>query len=282
MHSVDKAMKLDVSSRVTMNDGRKIPMFGLGTYQAPPGQKTYDAIRYALKIGYRLIDTARLYENEEIVGKAIRDSGIPREEVFVTTKLWNSDHGYDSTLAAFDRSLRRLGLDYVDLYLIHWPVPGKRMESWKALEHLQKQGRCRSIGVSNYLVRHLEELLGVSDVVPAVNQVEFHPFLFQKSLLEYCRDKEIQLEAYSPLTKGQRLNDPGIKRIAAAYFKSPAQIMIRWGLQHEVVEIPKSTNEERISENARIFDFEISREDMAALDAMDERLHTSWNPEDLQ
>ena len=274
-------MKLDVSSRVTMNDGRKIPMFGLGTYQAPPGQKTYDAIRYALKIGYRLIDTARLYENEEIVGKAIRDSGIPREEVFVTTKLWNSDHGYDSTLAAFDRSLRRLSLDYVDLYLIHWPVPGKRMESWKALEHLQKQGRCRSIGVSNYLVRHLEELLGVSDVVPAVNQVEFHPFLFQKSLLEYCRDKEIQLEAYSPLTKGQRLNDPGIKRIAAAYFKSPAQIMIRWGLQHEVVEIPKSTNEERISENARIFDFEISREDMAALDAMDESLHTGWDPEDL-
>lgn len=257
-------------------------MLGLGTYQARPGKDIYDAIQYALELGYRLFDTAKLYENEEVVGKAVMESGVPREEVFVTTKLWNSDHGYDATIKAFDRSLGRLGLDYVDLYLIHWPVPGKRMESWKALEHLQRGGKCRSIGVSNYLVRHMEELLVTSEVVPAVNQVELHPFLYQEDLMRYCAERGIVVEAYSPLTKGERLSDKRLKAVAAKYSKTPAQILIRWGLQHNVVEIPKSVRPKRILENCQVFDFEISESDMRALNSLDEKLHTSWDPSDLK
>jgi methylglyoxal/glyoxal reductase len=255
-----------------------MPVLGLGVYQAAPGRTTESAVTFALKNAYRLVDTAKLYGNERDVGKAVMKSGIDRKEVFVTTKLWNSDHGYDSTMRAFDKSLSALGLDYIDLYLIHWPVSELRGESWKAMTKLLKDGRVRAIGVSNYMIRHLKELLDSSDIIPAVNQVEFHPFLYQKDLLQFCRDHSIQTEAYSPLTRGSMLTHSTITSIAKKYGKSPAQVMIRWGLQHGLVEIPKSTNESRIIENSQVFDFEISGKDMQPLDSLDRSMHTDWDP----
>lgn len=274
-------MALALDSRVTLNDGTKMPVLGLGVWQAAAGKETRRAVASALEIGYRLIDTAKLYGNEKDVGIAVRESGIPRDDIFVTTKLWNSDHGYESALRAFERSRRELGFDAVDLYLIHWPVPGLRHESWKALLRLRDQGLVHSIGVSNYTIRHLEELLPVSPVPPSVNQVEFHPFLYQAKLLEFCRGRGIQIEAYSPLTKGYRLNDAVVAQIAAKYGRTPAQVLIRWSLQHGLVVIPKSVRPERIRENAQVFDFDLRREDMDLLDALDERAHTAWNPDDL-
>lgn len=272
----------DISTTAKLNNGVEIPYLGLGVYLARAGEQAQNAVRWALKTGYRQIDTAKFYANERDVGAGVRSSDVPREEVFVVTKLWNSDHGYEQTLQAFERSNNALGLDYVDLYLIHWPVEGKRTESWRALLEIYATDKCRAIGVSNYTIRHLEELLADSPVVPAVNQVEFHPFLYQKELLEYCRAHGIQFQAYSPLTKGQRLNDANITRIAEKYGKSNAQIMIRWVLQHDVVVIPKSSNRERIRENADVFDFEISEEDMAFLDSLDERSHITWDPSDVR
>lgn len=237
------------------------------------------AVLHALRSGYRLFDTARLYENEVELGRAIRAGGIPREEVFITTKLWNDDHGYQRALRAFDRSFRGLNVGYVDLYLIHWPVGGLRSESWKALQDIQRSGRARSIGVSNYTVRHLEELLAKSSAIPAVDQVEFHPWLYQEELLEFCAKQGIVVEAYSPLTKGRRLRDPALMELAAKYGRSPAQVLIRWSLQHGLVVIPKSSRPERIGENARVFDFSLSSADMARLDDFNEDDHTSWNPD---
>lgn len=275
-------MALTLQSRVALNDGAKMPVLGLGVWQASPGKETRKAVATALEVGYRLIDTAKLYGNERDVAVAVRESGVPRDEIFVTTKLWNDDQGYESTLRSFERSRRELGLDVVDLYLIHWPVPGKRDESWKALVHLKEQGIARSVGVSNYTIRHLEELLSWSPRPPSVNQVEFHPFLFQKDLLEFCSGRKIQLEAYSPLARGRRLNHPTIAEIAAKYGRTPAQVMIRWSLQHGLVVIPKSSRPERIRENAAVFDFEIRREDMDRLDALDDRTHVAWNPDNLE
>ena len=269
---------LKIDSKVKLNNGVEMPIFGLGTFQAQSGREATDAVLHALQIGYRHIDTASMYGNEEDVGAAIRESGIPREEIFVTTKLWNSDHGYDSGLAAFEKSRRRLRLSYVDLYLIHWPVQDLRNETWRALETLLKEGKCRAIGVSNYMIRHLEELLENSSTVPAVNQVEFSPYLYQKDLLEFCRKHDVQLEAYSPLTKGHKLNDPKLMNLASKYSKSPAQILIGWALQHQIVVIPKSSRKERITENAGVFDFTISPEDMRVLDSFDQGLRTSWDP----
>ncbi|MGB2768786.1 MAG: aldo/keto reductase [Candidatus Zixiibacteriota bacterium] len=270
--------ELRIDTKVKLNNGVEMPIFGLGTYQAQSGKETRDAVLHALHAGYRHIDTASMYGNEEDVGTAIAESGIPREEIFVTTKLWNSDHGYDSGLAAFKKSHRRLRLSYVDLYLIHWPVQDLRNETWRALETLLKEGKCRAIGVSNYMIRHLEELLERSSTIPVVNQVEFSPYLYQKDLLEFCRKSKIQLEAYSPLTKGHKLNDPKLVTLASKYSKSPAQILIGWALQHEMVVIPKSSKRERITENAGVFDFTISPEDMRALDSFDQGLRTSWDP----
>jgi diketogulonate reductase-like aldo/keto reductase len=270
--------ELRIDTRVKLNNGVEMPIFGLGTFQAQSGREARDAVLHALQIGYRHIDTASMYGNEEDVGAAIRESGIPREEIFVTTKLWNSDHGYDSGLAAFEKSCRRLRLSYVDLYLIHWPVQDLRNETWRALETLLKEGKCRAIGVSNYMIRHLEELLENSSTVPAVNQVEFSPYLYQKDLLEFCRKHDVQLEAYSPLTKGHKLDDPKLVTLALKYSKSPAQILIRWVLQHQIVVIPKSSRKERITENAGVFDFTISPEDMRALDSFNQGLRTSWDP----
>jgi diketogulonate reductase-like aldo/keto reductase len=232
----------------------------------------------ALEAGYRHIDTASLYGNEADVGQAIRRSGIPREQIFVTTKLWNSDHGTRQAVKACEQSLQRLGLEYLDLYLIHWPVHGLRLASWQALEQLYSQGRVRAIGVSNYTVRHLQELLAYARIAPLVNQVEFSPFLYQRELLDFCQQQQIQLQAYSPLTRGERLNDPRVQAIAEVYHKSPAQILIRWCLQHGVVCLPKSVHKQRILANAQVFDFELSPEHMAALDGLNEFLHTCWDP----
>jgi len=271
---------LTISSTRKLNSGVEIPLLGLGVFQTPPGTVTQKAVRFALEAGYRHIDTASLYGNEEDVGRAVKDSGVPREQVFVTTKLWNSDHGYDPALRACEQSLRRLGLGYIDLYLIHWPVLELRSETWKALVELQRRGACRAIGVCNYTVRHLRELLDASEAIPDVDQVEFNPFLYQEELLRFCNGKEIQLEAYSPMTRGHRLGHPMVLEVARRYSKSPAQVMIRWSLQHGLVVIPKSVRPERIKENGEVFDFEISEADMATLDSLGEDLHVAWDPTD--
>lgn len=271
-------MSLHIQSLKELNNGIKIPMFGLGTYLNDKGKQAIDSILYALEIGYRHIDTAAMYNNEKEVGEAIRESGIPREEIFVTTKLWNSDHGYDNTIKAFHRSLERLGLDYIDLYLIHWPVENLRLESWRALERLYSDGLCKDIGVSNYMERHLDEILNNFSVVPAVNQVEFSPFLYLKELQNYCESKGIALESYSPLTKGHKLKNPRLIEIARSYNNSTSQILIRWCLQKGVIVIPKSSQKEHIKENADVFDFNISEADMNKLNNLNENYHSSWDP----
>lgn len=270
--------KLNLQSTVKLDNGVEMPVLGLGVYQSPPGKITQNAVRWALKLGYRLIDSARIYGNESDVGEAIRASNIPRREIFVTTKLWNSDQGYESTLRAFDSSLRRLGLDYLDLYLIHFPVPEVRAESWRAMEEILRNGKCRAVGVSNFMTNHLDDLLDQSDLVPAVDQVEFHPFLYQKPLLEYCRKHGIHIEAYSPLARAEKLKHPVIVAIAAKHSKTAAQVMIRWGLQHGLSVIPKSVREERIRENSQVFDFQLSDEDMQRMDSLNENLRTNWDP----
>lgn len=275
-----QAMIENIASRVVMNDGREIPWLGLGVYLIEAGSETQQAVYHALEAGYRHIDTARFYGNERDVGIAVRNSGLPREEIFVVTKLWNSDHGYQRALDACEVSLRALDIGYIDLYLIHWPVERLCGESWKALITLQKTGKCRSIGVSNYTIRHLRKLLRDSSVVPAVNQVEFSPFQYQSELMEFCRKHGILLEAYSPLTRGKKFAHPTLVALAKKYHKTPAQILIRWTLQHEVIAIPKSASRERILENADIFDFKISSADMAELDTLDENFRVSWDPTD--
>jgi diketogulonate reductase-like aldo/keto reductase len=270
--------ELSLETTVRLNNGIEMPVFGLGTYQAGRGEETRNAVGVALNTGYRLLDTASIYGNERDVGIAVRESGIPREDIFVTTKLWNSDHGYEPALSACEASLKRMGLSYVDLYLIHWPVRGLRKESWKALEVLLEKGKCRAIGVSNYMERHLIELLGDSSVVPAVNQVEFHPYLYLKELSEFCMSRGIFLEAYSPLTQGEMLDDPKLVELASRYSKTTAQILIRWSLQRGAVVIPKSSRKKRIIENANVFDFSISDGDMRILDSFDKNMHTSWDP----
>ena len=269
---------MSIDTMVTLNNHVEMPVLGLGTYQSRSGKETQDAVLAALQAGYRHIDTARVYGNEMDVGEALRMSGVPREEVFITTKLSNEDHGYDTAIRACRTSLKRLGVDYIDLYLIHWPVPGLRGRTWKALERLQDEGLCRAIGVSNFQRWHLEELLRSGSVVPAVDQVEFSPYTYQRDLHGFCTSKGVQLEAYSPLTKGLRLSSPRLLDIASKYVKTPAQLLIRWGLQKGAVVIPKSVNKERIWENANVFDFNILPEDMALLDGFDEDLRTGWDP----
>jgi diketogulonate reductase-like aldo/keto reductase len=274
-------MPLTLNTSVKLNNSLSMPLLGLGVYLMTPGNETYRAVKSALEIGYRLVDTARLYNNEHDVGRAVRDSGIPRREIFITTKLWNDDHGYDTAMRAFDASLKRLGLDYIDLYLIHFPVPALRNESWRALETIFESGRARAVGVSNYLQRHLKELLDLSGIVPAVNQVEFSPFLYQRDLLEFCRKRRIQLEAYAPLTAGLRLNDPRITGIARKHHRTNAQILLRWAIQHDVVVIPKSSHPDRITENAQIFDFELAGEEISSLDSLHDGFRSSWDPTEV-
>jgi diketogulonate reductase-like aldo/keto reductase len=293
-------MELTIDTKLTLNDGHLMPQLGLGVWQTRAGASCEAAVLAALEAGYRHIDTAAMYGNEESVGAAIRMSGIAREKIFVTTKLWNSDHGNPER--ALDTSLRKLKFDYVDLYLIHYPVRERR-QSWRVLEKVRADGKARSIGISNFTIRHLKELLAETETVPAVNQVEFHPYLYQQDLTAFCVAKGIVIEAYSPLTHRERLNDPKLVAVAKRYSsagpqradrwsqlpladrlsrraagKSTAQILIRWALQHGLVVIPKSSNRRRILENADVFDFEISPDDMQLLDSFDENLRTCWDP----
>jgi diketogulonate reductase-like aldo/keto reductase len=274
-------LDLNIESTVRLNNDVQMPILGLGVYQSPPGRVTENAVKFALRVGYRHVDTARIYGNESDVGEAVREGGIPRDDLFVTTKLCNSDQGYDSTLRACEASLKRLGLDYLDLYLVHFPVPDVRKESWRAMEALLKKGKCRAIGVSNFTIRHIEELIEESEVIPSVNQVEFHPLLYQRELLKYCQKQGIQVEAYSPLARGERFEHPRIASLAEEYSKTPAQLMIRWGIQHGLVVIPKSTREERIRENSQVLDFDISDDDMGSLDSLDENLRLNWDPTNI-
>ena len=271
---------MDVTTCITLNNGVAIPQLGLGVYRSPNGVETVETVRYALEVGYRHVDTARIYHNEADVGAGLRAAGVPREQVFVTTKLWESDQGYDSAIAAYRESLRLMGLEYVDLFLIHWPLPGKRRYSWMALETLLDEGRVRAIGVSNYLVRHLEELLGHARYVPAVNQIELSPYNYEqrRPTLTLCAAQGIAIEAYSPLTKGRKLGDPRLAAIGAGYGVSPAQVLIRWGLQKGAIVLVKSNRPERIRQNADVFGFELSADDVARLDTFNENLATGWDP----
>ncbi|MBO2533432.1 Aldo/keto reductase [Planifilum fulgidum] len=274
-------MAQHISDATVLANGVNMPWLGLGVYKAKEGEEVEQAVKAALRIGYRSIDTAAFYGNEEGVGRAVRESGIPREEIFITTKVWNSDQGYERTLAAFEASLQRLGMEYVDLYLIHWPVKGKYKETWRALETLYKEGKARAIGVSNFQVHHLEDLMADAEIKPMVNQVEFHPFLTQEKLRDFCRREGIQLEAWSPLMRGEVVNVPEIVELAEKYGKTPAQIVLRWDLQHGVVTIPKSVREARIRENADLFDFELSAEDMAKLDALNRNHRFGPDPDNF-
>jgi diketogulonate reductase-like aldo/keto reductase len=275
----DDAGMTDVTGSVLpLRNGRALPQIGLGVWQAAAGSVTRNAVQTALRWGYRHIDTARIYGNEADVGAAVRESDVPRDRIFVTTKLWNDDHGYDAALRAFDASLKRLGLDYVDLYLVHWPAPGKRLDTWRAMEQLSKDGRARSIGVSNYLVPHLEELFAKATELPAVNQIELHPFLQHRDTRALCAKHGIVVEAYSPLTRGRRLDHPVIQRIAKRIGRTPAQVILRWGIQHGHAILPKSTHETRIRENADLFGFSLDDEAMQDLDGLDEGANVAWDP----
>lgn len=264
-----------------LHNGVKMPNFGLGVYKSQDGEEVINAIHYAVKAGYRSIDTASLYFNETGVGEAIKQCGLPREELFITTKVWNSDQGYESTLAAFEESMKKLDLEYLDLYLIHWPVKEKYKDTWRALEKLYKDGRVRAIGVSNFHQHHLEDLMSVAQVKPMVNQVELHPFLSQVELRAYCQSEGIAIEAWSPLARGRVLQDPTLAELAAKYNKSIPQIVLRWDLQHGIITIPKSVHEQRIIDNADIFDFELSAEDMKKIDSLNRNERTGQNPDNF-
>ena len=268
----------------TLNNNVKMPMLGLGVYKVEDGAVTVDTVKSALDADYRLIDTAAIYQNEESVGQALREAGIPREDVFVTTKLWNEFHGFDEALQAFQDSLDRLGLEYVDLFLIHWPMPrfGKFVETYKALEQLYEEGRVRAIGVSNFEIEHLEQIIQSCSIVPAVNQVEIHPYLSQKELIAFCKRYDIQIQAWSPLMKGREaLEDETIVKIAKAHGKSPAQVILRWHLQNGVAVIPKSVTPSRIKENIQVFDFTLTKEEMAAIDALNRDERTGSDPKEM-
>ncbi|HZY71136.1 MAG TPA: aldo/keto reductase [Thermoplasmata archaeon] len=270
-----------LGARVLLSDGSRMPVFGIGVWQMAEGSTTREAVTAAIDLGYRLIDTATLYANERSVGEAVRAAGVPREEPFLTTKLWNDDQGFDSALKAFARSRRALGVDYVDLYLIHWPVPGRWEESWRALVRIQKEGLARSIGVSNFTAAHLERLAQASPVAPVVDQVECHPFLPQSDLLAFCRKEKVQLEAYSPLARGRRLDHPTLVEIARAHDATPAQVALRWNLQRDVVVIPKSSRRGRIAENAGALDFSLSDKDVGRIDEISDGFRVAWDPNTL-
>ena len=274
-------MMNSLQSTTTLNNGVKMPWFGLGVFKVEEGPELVNAVKTAIEHGYRSIDTAAIYENEEGVGQGIKESGILREDLFVTSKVWNADLGYESTLAAYQTSLDKLGLEYLDLYLIHWPVAGKFKDAWRALETLYKEGRVRAIGVSNFQVHHLEELMKDAEIKPMVNQVEYHPRLTQKEVQAFCREQGIQMEAWSPLMQGELLDNEVLAGIAAKYNKTVAQIILRWDLQNGVVTIPKSTKEHRIIENSQVFDFELSQEDMHLIDNLNQNHRVGPDPDNF-
>ncbi|MEK5240304.1 aldo/keto reductase [Paenibacillus sp. FSL L8-0470] len=271
-------MAQHLQDTTTLQNGVKMPWLGLGVFKVADGEELVLSVKQAIAHGYRSIDTAAAYQNERGVGQAIaeamKDNGLNREDLFVTSKVWNADLGYDATLAAYEASLEKLGLEYLDLYLIHWPVEGKYKESWRALETLYTAGRVKAIGVSNFQIHHLEDVMQDAVIKPMVNQVELHPYLSQQPLRSFSKEQGIQIEAWSPLMQGQLLEQPVLQEIAAAYGKSVAQVILRWDLQHGIITIPKSTKEQRIIENAALFDFQLSDEDMSRIDGLnrDERV----------
>lgn len=262
---------------IKLNNGVLIPQPGFGTFMTKDGEEAIQAVKWAVETGYRHIDTAAIYNNEKGVGEGIRQCGVSREELFVTSKVWNSERGYDKTLKAFDKTMNDLGLDYLDLYLIHWPANerqfGKKasklnQETWRAMEKLYEEGRIKAIGVSNFMPHHIERLMDKATVKPAVNQIEFHPGLLQKECVEFCKEQEITVEAWSPLGRGELIFDELLMGLAEKYGSTVAQLIIRWVMQHDIVPLVKSTKQSRIEENFQVFDFEISSEDMQRIDEM--------------
>lgn len=276
-------MAESIADTVRFANGVNMPWLGLGTWRSAEGAEVERAVRWALELGYRHVDTAAVYGNERGVGRAVRDSGVPREQVFVTTKVWNDDQrpGHRGVLRAFHESLRRLGFDYVDLYLVHWPVKGKYKAAWRAMEEIYATGRARAIGVSNFLVHHLDDVLSDAHVKPMVNQFEFHPRLTQPHVVEACRRHGIVPEAWSPLMKGKVADIPQIREVAGRYGKTPAQVVLRWNLQRGIVTIPKSVRRERLAENAGLFDFELAPEDVARIDALDRGERVGPDPDNF-
>ena len=261
----------------TLNTGAKMPLLGLGVYDMY-NSEAEQAVEWALEIGYRLVDTAAMYENETEIGNAIRNSQVPRSEIFITTKVHDQDQGYDKTMKAFEVSQRKLNCDYINLYLIHWPLKATRKDTWKALEKLYTDGQVKAIGVANYLSPFLKEMEEYSTIIPSVNQVEFSPYLYLSALEKDCKNRNIQLQAYSPLVRGERLSDPKLLNIATKYNKSPAQIILRWILQKGISAIPKSANLVRLKENFDIFDFQINKQDMEIIDTFNENLRVVPDP----
>jgi len=262
-------MALSLDTTVLLHDNVAIPQLGFGVFKVGDGDDVEAAIATALDVGYRHIDTAMIYRNEEGVGRAIAASDIPRADIFVTTKLWNSDQGYDSSLAAIDRSLAKLGMDYVDLYLVHWPKPEHTRGTWRAMEEIKASGKAKAIGVSNFLPDHLDQLLEHATVPPSINQIEFHPHLQSPDLIGYCADHDIVIEAWSPLKAGQIVDDPDLGSIAAAHGVTVAQVVLRWMLQRGIVAIPKSVTPSRIASNANLYGFELADSEVATINAMD-------------
>jgi len=274
-------MTLTIESRIKLNDGMTMPLFGLGVWRLESGKETRDAVSYALELGYIHIDTASMYNNEEDVGVAIQESSLPREKLFITTKVNSSELGYDSTLEACERSLKKLKLTYLDLFLIHKPVEGYRQNTWKALEKLKHESICRSIGVSNFSPKHLNEIFKICEFIPAVNQIEMNPFLAQKNISEFCRSKNIHITGYCPLARTEKSNDPTLVNIANECGKTWAQVMVRWGLQKQLTTIPKSANPKRIRENSDVFNFELNEKQMQRLDDHDEGFRLRPDPNQL-
>ena len=270
------------SPAIELSDGNRIPQFGLGVYKVEDALAA-ELVQGAIEAGYRHVDTAKLYFNEKGVGAGVRASGLPREEIFVTTKVWNDDQGYDETLRAFDTSLGLLGMDYVDLYLIHWPAPSRDryLDTWRALEKLKADGRARSIGVSNFTGAHLARLLDSASVKPVINQVEIHPFLPQNDLRAFNASHDIRTEAWSPLARGLAVADPVLTAIGEKYGKSAAQVTLRWHLQNDLIVIPKSNSVARIRENSLVFDFELDADDVAAIDALETGIRTGSDPDQV-
>ncbi|MED1923412.1 aldo/keto reductase [Bacillus velezensis] len=278
-------MTTHLQAKATLHNGVEMPWFGIGVFKVEEGAELVNAVKTALVHGYRSVDTAAIYGNEEGVGEGIRqglqEAGLKREDIFVTSKVWNADLGYEETLKAFDTSLEKLGLDYLDLYLIHWPVEGKYIDAWRVLETLYRDGRIKAIGVSNFQIHHLKHLMKETEIKPMINQVEYHPRLTQKELLAFCTEQDIQLEAWSPLMQGQLLDHPVLQEIAEKYGKSAAQVILRWDLQNGVITIPKSTKKHRIEENANVFDFELSADDMKRIDDLNENLRVGPDPDNF-
>lgn len=269
----------------TLNNGIKMPVLGYGVFRVENGAELAEAVKTAIKKGYRSIDTAQIYGNEEMVGQGIKEAIaeglVTREELFITSKVWNAGLNYEDALAAYDDSLSKMGLDYLDLYLIHWPGHDQYLDAYKALETIYKEGRVRSIGVSNFQVHHLENLLKETEIKPVINQIEFHPRLTQQEVRNYCTGHDIQVEAWSPLMNGELLKDATIQSIAAKHNKTAAQIVLKWDLQHQVVTIPKTMTESRMEENINVFDFELTTEEMAQIDALNENFRCGPNPDEF-